>query len=410
VGLTKSFILPHNKSKRSRLKLRLARITDGRKIIPEIEGLRFVSILLVVFSHIHNNTIRVYPTQYQQAANAALGTFLEECGNGVNIFFFISGFILAIPFLRDYVHDEQRVSLKHYYYRRVTRIEPPYIISLTFFLLVAIFIMHQGFGDAISHYIASALYSHNIVYDHISTINPVAWTLEIEVQYYVIAPLIAIALFFKNDFIRTILLLSLFILSSNLYFQHSSFFEEHHLQKSLFAYGSIFITGIIVADWYLKEKNFRSGTKHVVFDILGLAAIYCIVTLSGYQGTGYRLFLFACYWMMFVSIFKGAFLNKILTTRWITIVGGMCYSVYLVHYAVTFFITQSFTKNILSYNYPRDILMQGAIVIPFILIASAIFFVLFERPFMDINWPNKLKISWQKLLRYIFLNTKTGDD
>jgi len=174
------------------------------------------------------------------------GFFLEECGSGVNIFFFISGFILAIPFFRDYVYNQKKVSLKHYYYRRLTRIEPPYIISLIFFLLVAIFLMRQPTIDALKHFAASAFYSHNVIYNHISTINPVAWTLEIEVQYYLIAPLIAVALFFKNRIARTISLLLLFILSGTLYFQNADFFEQHHLTKSLLAYSSIFVAGT----WY----------------------------------------------------------------------------------------------------------------------------------------------------------------
>ena len=380
------------------MKIKLTRITDGRKIIPEIEGLRFVSILLVVVSHIHNNTLRVYPQELQATtASSFSGMFLEECGNGVNIFFFISGFILAIPFFRDYVYNQKKVSLKHYYYRRLTRIEPPYIISLIFFLLVAIFLMRQPTIDALKHFAASAFYSHNVIYNHISTINPVAWTLEIEVQYYLIAPLIAVALFFKNRIARTISLLLLFILSGTLYFQNADFFEQHHLTKSLLAYSSIFVAGIIVADWYLTQKNFLSDAKNILFDVLGVAAIYCIITLSGFQSLGYRLFLFACYFIMFISTFKGMWLNKILTNKWITIIGGMCYSIYLMHYAVTFFITQNFTKNIFSYNYLHDIFIQSIIIIPLILIISTIFFVLLERPFMDVRWPAKLKTFCKKI-------------
>jgi len=380
------------------LKIKLTRITDGRKIIPEIEGLRFISILLVVVSHIHNNTLRVYPQQLQSAtANTFSGTFLEECGNGVNIFFFISGFILAIPFLKDYVYHQQNVSLKHYYYRRLTRIEPPYIISLIFFFLIAVFVMHQPFADALKHFTASAFYSHNVIYNHISTINPVAWTLEIEVQYYLFAPLIAVALFFKNHIARKIALLLLFILSGSLYFQNADFFEQYHLTKSLFAYSSIFIAGIIVADWYIINKDILSTNKNFLFDLLGIATIVCIITLSGFQALEYRLFLLACYFMTFISAFRGVLLNKFLTNKWITIIGGMCYSIYLMHYAVIFFITQNFTKNILTYNYPRDIFIQSIIIIPLIIIISMIFFVLFERPFMDVRWPAKLKMFCKKI-------------
>ena len=84
-------------------------------------------------------------------------------------------------------------------------------------------------------------------------------------------------------------------------------------------------------------------------------------------------------------------LNRLLTKKFVIVIGGMCYSIYLMHYAVTYFITQTFTKNILSYNYTRDIIVQSVILVPIILIVSALFFVLFERPFMDIRWPQQLK-------------------
>lgn len=378
------------------MKLKLTRITDGKRVIPEIEGLRFISIFLVVLSHIHNNTLHVYPAAFQSASETPLAIFLEECGAGISIFFFISGFILALPFLKAYVYNGQKVSLKRYYYRRLTRIEPPYIISLTFFFLVAFFILKQPFPEALEHYAASAVYLHNIVYNHISTINPVAWTLEIEVQFYIIFPLIALMLFRKNDLLRRLLLFALFLIMGNLYAQNFDFFSEYHLTKSLFAYFGLFTAGIIVADWYLANKKFLAENKSVLFDVLGLTALYFIIVLSGFYAFGYRMFVFACYFALFITIFKGSILNKIFTNKYIVIVGGMCYSIYLVHYAITYFITQNFTKNILTYNYPRDVLVQGLIIIPVILVGSVIFFMLFERPFMNIYWTQKVKKFFSK--------------
>ncbi|MEP6514331.1 MAG: acyltransferase [Parafilimonas sp.] len=378
------------------MKLRLSRITDGKKIISEIEGLRFISILLVVLSHINNNLLGVYPQSYQSLSGTPFAVFLEECGAGVNIFFFISGFILAIPFLKAYVYDEKKISLRRYYYRRLTRIEPPYIISLLFFFLIAILVLDQPFLYALEHFTASIFYMHNIIYNHISTINPVAWTLEIEIQYYIIFPLIAVALFFKNHLLRRLCLITLFLLTGTLYAQNFSFFNKYSLTKSLFAPFSLFIAGIIVADLYLAGKSFFTGTKNFLFDVPGFATLYFIITLSGFQGFGYRIFVFICYFILFTSIFKGKFLNKIFTNKWVVIIGGMCYSIYLLHYGITYFIIQTFTKNFISYNHPRDFFIQSILIIPIILVISIIFFILLERPFMNINWPNKLKSFFQK--------------
>src|SRR5690349_19587132 len=58
---------------------------------------------------------------------------------GVQLFFAISGFILSLPFARCWLGGEKAVSLGGYYLRRVTRIEPPYIIHLAFlFVYVAL--------------------------------------------------------------------------------------------------------------------------------------------------------------------------------------------------------------------------------------------------------------------------------
>jgi peptidoglycan/LPS O-acetylase OafA/YrhL len=390
------------------LKLKLSRITDGKQIIPEIEGLRFISILLVILSHISNNVLRVYTSVSRLPQGSSLAVFLEECGAGINIFFFISGFILAIPFLKAYAYNKQKISLAHYYYRRLTRIEPPYIITLILFLLAVLFILHQPFAYAMEHFIASVFYVHNAIYDHISTINPVAWTLEIEIQYYLIFPLIAITLFFKNHLLRRSSLFTFFVLTCIFHPQEVLVFgQKYYLTKSLFAYWHIFITGIIVADLYLVSKNYLSGKKNILFDLLGLAALFFVITLSGFQSLPYKFFIFTCYLVLCVCVFRGKLLNKILTNKWVTMVGGMCYSIYLLHYAITYFIIQTFTKNSFSYNYLADISIQSIIIIPFIVVLSAIFFVLLERPFMNVSWPHDLKIFFQRFYARFFISSKT---
>jgi len=378
------------------LKLQFSRITDGKKIIPEIEGLRFICVLLVALSHINNYLMKIYDAKGQDISNTRLPVFLEECGSGVSIFFFISGFILAIPFLNARVYNKKKISLKHYYYRRLTRIEPPYIISLTFFFLVIVCLLDQPFTDTVMHYIASALYMHNIIYDHISTINPVAWSLEIEIQFYLLFPFLAAVFFLKNNIARKICLCALFILSGTLYAENASFFDQSHLDKSLIGYLSIFTAGTITADLYLENINFLSGRKNLLFDIAAFTALYFMITLSGFQSLGYRLVVFCCYLILFAGLFRGKILNLIVTNKIIIIIGGMCYSVYLIHYVVIYVVSEYFTKRLLQFNYNTDLLMEVVILLPCILIASAIFFVLFERPFMNINWPQKVKRYFKK--------------
>jgi len=106
---------------------------------------------------------------------------------GVDIFFIISGFIICYSLPADYTLKDLPVFVK----KRLIRVEPPYLVSIIFTLLVA--------------YIA-ALYTHNpinvswvnLLY-HIgyinnfttnSYINVVYWTLGIEFQFYILIGLL----------------------------------------------------------------------------------------------------------------------------------------------------------------------------------------------------------------------------
>ena len=56
---------------------------------------------------------------------------------GVELFFVISGFILGLPFAAHYLKGAAPVSLRKYYLRRLTRLEPPYIVALLVLFILA---------------------------------------------------------------------------------------------------------------------------------------------------------------------------------------------------------------------------------------------------------------------------------
>jgi peptidoglycan/LPS O-acetylase OafA/YrhL len=63
---------------------------------------------------------------------------------GVKVFFAISGFVLALPFLiYDFGLSNNPIQLKSYFKRRLTRLEPPFILTLFFFYLVHLFLLNE---------------------------------------------------------------------------------------------------------------------------------------------------------------------------------------------------------------------------------------------------------------------------
>src|SRR5918997_508905 len=112
-----------------RLHARLRRVTASNRFIAEVDGLRFLAIAPVVVFHVRNY-LTVHPVaQYAPPVEADWAARLALHGHyGVQLFFIISGFVLALPFARAHAGKQPRVKLKEYFLRRLTRLEPPYVV------------------------------------------------------------------------------------------------------------------------------------------------------------------------------------------------------------------------------------------------------------------------------------------
>src|SRR6478672_4858378 len=133
---------------------RLSRRTSGGRWIPEIDGLRFVAIALVIADHAAlalnvATRARVVEEPFgaaTQPANLDPGSTIFSRGSvGVLVFFMVSGFVLALPFIRTQRSGQEPVPLRRYFLRRITRIEPPYLIVMTL-LFVGSFVIGSGVG------------------------------------------------------------------------------------------------------------------------------------------------------------------------------------------------------------------------------------------------------------------------
>ena len=219
-----------------------------------------------------------------KAATAGQGTtgllqrILGEGSYGVPLFFALSGYILCRPFLGG-----RQVSLKRYFTRRLSRLEPPYLISMVLVFAAKVWALNLAFSDLFPNLVASLFYGHNLIYGAHSLVNGVAWSLEIEWQFYLLAPLIFAIVARSPGFLRHAGLLILIGMGGWAY--AAGFEADPRIGLSLLRYFGFFMAGVWVA--VLDEDHPAFGRDSVLFDLLGVAAWACVLAalLGGRQYT-----------------------------------------------------------------------------------------------------------------------------
>jgi peptidoglycan/LPS O-acetylase OafA/YrhL len=377
------------------------RITTNGNFIPEIDGLRFVAIISVVFLHAYAellNRIAMGPTLAPTPpGHAALpvdvfnphGLFrlLGHGGYGVEVFFAISGFILAWPFAQQHLQGSQKVRLRAYFLRRITRLEPPYILAL---LVRAVLLLITGIHQArfvLVHLIASILYVHNVVFGIASRIEAVSWTLEIEAQFYCLAPILTLIYKMPRPWLRRALLICAIAGATPLQraflpgfsgFQNSGAFN-----LSILAVIQFFLVGLLVADLYVDGWNRIPITWG--WDLLSIPLWLLMFWL---RPLPFRFLGPLILPILFVGAFKGIFIPRILRDPVISAIGGMCYSIYLTH-RTTILVVQLLLAHF-HLHFLIWLAISLILVAPASIAVGAVYFRLIERPCMDPLWPQKL--------------------
>src|ERR1051326_8123337 len=143
---------------------------------------------------------------HRSTAADPLAAVISRGDVGVMLIFIISGFVIALPFAKAHLFGARLPRLRDYFARRLTRLEPPYIVNLLFLFLLLWLAGHRTLQFLLPHLVASLFYQHNVIYGAMSSINVVAWSLEIEFQFYALAPAIALLFLIRSKTWRRIVL------------------------------------------------------------------------------------------------------------------------------------------------------------------------------------------------------------
>ena len=346
----------------------LARPTPAQAFVPQIDGLRCVAILSVMLYHVQGYVV----VKSGLAGESALHLLFAQGHYGVPLFFALSGYIITCQFL-----GPRPVELQRYFIRRITRLEPPYVISLLLVFIAKLWLLDLTFPDFFPHLLASLVYLHNVIFATHSEVNGVAWSLEIEWQFYLLAPL-ALAGALRMRGVGREIMLWLLILLGGLAHAHAREFGPR-FGLSLLHYFGFFVAGAWVA---LHEAVDRRVSVSWRFDALGFITIVATLFALVSESRG-LIALPALTALIVFCALRGPYLRRVLGWWPIHCIGAMCYTIYLYHFFVVS-ISGRLYASAFGWSASPDISLASfaLLTVPIVLAACLLPYLLIERPFM----------------------------
>ncbi|RAI54671.1 acyltransferase family protein [Roseicella frigidaeris] len=378
----------------------LGRRPSSGRYRPELDGLRCMAILIVMIWHASLKIMRFTATSgITESVDNPKVAWIPDGAVGVALFFFLSGMVICRPFLSGTYHTTKR-SLQDFYRSRLIRIVPPYALVLLSCYLVIGVLGHtperastfevKQISPAASLG-ASLFYLHGLIFSSPPRLSPPGWSLEIEMQFYLIAPALIVAyLALRHRMSRLLLGIAVIIGSVVLRLWLVETYGEYgRFRWTLLNYFPVFMLGIVVADLTRAEEVRPS--HETLPDMLCLGSVLLLLLPGIFRhpvGWTERLAADAATLAALVGLYygvtRGRIANRLFSLRALTIIGTACYSIYLTHVPLMHFVGQLFFKLVQVGDYPSAWSLGLLLLLPLSLIFGMIFHILVERPFVQL--------------------------
>jgi peptidoglycan/LPS O-acetylase OafA/YrhL len=334
----------------------MASMADSRTTarIPELDGIRGVAILLVVFYHY------IYGTVQSDAGEVAgfIRAVFPLSWSGVDLFFVLSGFLIG-GILMD--QRESGSYFKTFYIRRVCRIVPLYFAWLILFLILA-WLVTMGypsewvstiFNREIPHFPRWGyfLFLQNLYIAKAGVFGSpwlaATWSLAVEEQFYLLLPL---ALWFirpgKRFSVFVFLIALVPVLRTCFFLFHSSTFVYVLLpcRADALLLGTLCACLVREPRWFsILDRNRSWLCVLFVILLLGMGGLTAFVrgpeisVFNSFEmmtfGFTWIALFYACLLLMVATAKTGA-LARVLRSRLLRHFGLIAYGMFLMHMAV----------------------------------------------------------------------------
>ena len=322
----------------------VGKMAEPKQRLDILDDCRGFAIILVFLCHcqssLPSNLIRAFERPWSFAGAALSGridwhtllafiTFFPfHLGwSALPIFFVVSGFCIHLTYCQP-----SRPDFRAFYVRRFFRIYPPYLLALLFFAILfpwsrLPFNKITYWGQFITH----ILMCHNISELSVCAINPSYWTLAVEVQLYLLFPLLLLYVR-RSSYGRALLLLAIVELTLRLFsasvFEIPGRLSPAFLRASPFYYCFSWATGAAIANAYLTRRPLPfTGVNPLIW-------LFLAILTSSYPTASFSFPFFALAAASFISrsLTKGSVEERpSYLGRFIRRTGIYSYSIYLIH-------------------------------------------------------------------------------
>ena len=331
----------------------------------DIQGLRAIAVLMVFIFHLSSTLLP--------------GGFI-----GVDIFFVISGYLISSIIVHKL--GKNNFSLLDFYYGRITRIVPAYLVMLIFVgLVAAVVFIPSDVAVLRKSLFWSTLFNSN---NHFATLdnyfgassneNPIlhTWTLAVEMQFYLFLPLILIFIRNRRALIAT---LSVFTVISVAYGTYGIMTNNKDVMYfSLLSRSSEFFVGVLATLLAVRENAFvkkNSLLLSLTGTVIVIASAFLIDESSAFPGV---LAMIPCAGALLVLVSSNNAVNNVLANKYFVFIGEISYSVYLWHWPVMAFLRY-------YYEVYEFTLLQKVLVVLLTVGLSLLSYYLIEKSFRGLR-------------------------
>ena len=312
-----------------------------RNHIDVLDGIRAIAILIVVWFHFWQQSWLI-----PVIGNYSIDWLPRNGSLLVDMMILLSGFCLFLPYARNMVYGDQVPAASTFYVKRASRIMPSYYFAIfaALFLFALPLNAYKNPSIMWKDIFTHVFFIHNYFYDTLITtkLNAVLWTVAVEMQFYLLFPLLARC--FQKKPIATyctmtlVGLLSSHLISSNFYDLNQALYTNHSV-----TFLSVFANGMLGAWAYISitKDKVKNKAEEFIYFLLTIGGLLLFKIMCDYRTSwsniqhwqvNYRFHLSLLFLLILFGILMAeSYFHWLLGNRLMKFIAGISFNLYIWH-------------------------------------------------------------------------------